>query len=533
MSELQPGTNPEPATGAQIRVNFINTRRSIQFGLVVCALLAVLGWLYGKTRAIDLELQHRLVQDLRGLRQLHAEWNLDIMKLRTGNGGNYALVIPPRNALQNLENDLRAAPQAIRGEPTLAALDKLKTAFSEKEQLVEQFKTENARLRGILRTLPPATEQFKSLLDNIGAHTSGSNRAFAQLDAKVSRLLADLLSFNLLPDIELGTEIAAEIETLEDMRRIYPTALEQQLGLLIEHAQTVLLQRTSEDSLMLKIAAVPTIDRMDQMSSALDHSFQDALNENQRYRSYLFAYAGLLLLMLAYVAWRLLRSYRLIARVGLRLQAANETLEQRVAERTAELEKKSMQLAELALYDTLTGLINRRQWMVRLNHALQRAERRSGIVVVMFIDLDGFKAVNDTFGHASGDLVLKEVAARVQRHLRQEDSLARLGGDEFVILLEEANTREGVTRVAQLALNEINSITEIGGHTVAISASIGISSMLVLHGADYDADSLLHQADQAMYQAKQDGKGCIRFSDSAQWRESSSGKIVTLKNAMC
>jgi diguanylate cyclase len=527
------GSSPESLPRQQAQASFINTRRSIQFGLVVGILMAVLGLLYSKTRAIDLEVQNRLVRDLRELRELHAEWNINIMKLRTGNGSNYELVLPPRNALQKLENDLLEAPQAIRGKQTQAALDRLKKTFSEKDQLVDQFMTENAKLRDALRSLPVVIEQFKTLLASIGANTPKSGRSLAQIDAKVTRLLADILSFNLVPDIELGTEIAAEIDDIENNGGIYSPALEQPLSQLVEHAQTVLLQRTSEDTLMIRIAAVATIDGMDQMSSALDQSFLEALNEKQRYRAYLFVYAGILLLLLAYAAWRLLRSYKLIARVGQRLQAANETLERRVAERTAELEKQSTQLAELALYDALTGLINRGQWMVRLNHALQRAERRNGIVVVMFIDLDGFKAVNDTYGHASGDLVLKEVATRVQRHLRQEDSLARLGGDEFVILLEDASTREGVTRVAQLALNEINGITKIAGQPVAISASIGISSMLVHLGATCSADGLLHQADQAMYQAKQDGKGCFRFSDSAQWRETAVGKSVTLKKAMC
>jgi diguanylate cyclase len=533
MSKSMQGSAPESPIRPQTRANIINARRAIHFGLVVGVLIALLGLLYSKTRPVDLEVQNRLVRDLRGLRQLHAEWNLNIMKLRTGNGSDYERVIPPRNALQELENDLIDAPPAIRSKPTRAALESLKKAFSEKEQLVDQFKLENARLREALRALPFMTEQFKTLVANAGLNASGNRKSLDLLNAKVTRLLADILSFNLLPDIELGTEIAAEIDDIGNIRGMYPAALDQHLSLLVERAQTILLQRTREDTLMLRITAVPTIDRMDQMSSALDQSFQDAFNEKQHYRIYLFAYVGLVLLLLAYVAWRLLRSYRLIARVGQRLEAANEHLEQRVAERTAELEKQSSELAELALYDTLTGLINRRQWMVRLNHALQRAERRNGIVAVMFIDLDGFKAVNDTYGHASGDLVLKKVATRVQRHLRQEDALARLGGDEFVILLEDVSNREGVTRVAQLALNEINNITEIAGHRVAISASIGISSMLVRQGAANTADALLHQADQAMYQAKQDGKGCFRFSNSAQWRDAGNGKIVPLKSAAC
>jgi diguanylate cyclase (GGDEF)-like protein len=135
----------------------------------------------------------------------------------------------------------------------------------------------------------------------------------------------------------------------------------------------------------------------------------------------------------------------------------------------------------------------------------------------MFFDLDGFKAVNDTYGHGTGDLVLKEVARRVQDNLRKEDSLARLGGDEFVILLEEVVSGEGAMRVAQLTLDQIRGITEAGGHPVSISASIGISSAHGRAGAERGAAALLAEADQAMYVAKQAGKARFRFSPQSQW----------------
>jgi diguanylate cyclase (GGDEF)-like protein len=190
-----------------------------------------------------------------------------------------------------------------------------------------------------------------------------------------------------------------------------------------------------------------------------------------------------------------------------------------VGERTAELEAKSRQLEKLAEHDGLTGLANMRQLTRLLDHALLRAGRRGTVVVVMFIDLDGFKAVNDTFGHGTGDLVLQAVASRVKEKLRAEDALARLGGDEFVILLEEVGSREGALRVAQLALDQIRGITEAGGHPVAISASIGIASSRGSEGAQRGAQALLAEADHAMYQAKQAGKGVFVISETAQWSE--------------
>ncbi len=192
---------------------------------------------------------------------------------------------------------------------------------------------------------------------------------------------------------------------------------------------------------------------------------------------------------------------------------ANETLEQRVAERTIELEKQSAQLAEMATHDTLTGLINRRQLMSHLERALLYAQRRARGVAVMFIDLDGFKAVNDNFGHAAGDLVLQEVARRVGSHIREVDSMARLGGDEFIILLDDLNAKTDAVRVAEMVLRQIESIIEVDGHAIKMSASIGIHSILGGQGMQYTPNDLLNQADQAMYQAKQRGKSCFCFSD--------------------
>jgi diguanylate cyclase len=138
----------------------------------------------------------------------------------------------------------------------------------------------------------------------------------------------------------------------------------------------------------------------------------------------------------------------------------------------------------------------------------------------MFIDLDGFKAVNDTWGHATGNLVLQEVARRVQDKLRKEDVLARLGGDEFVILLEEVRGRDGALRVAELALAELRASDQAGGHPVAISASIGISAVHGEAGLRRGADALLADADQAMYGAKQGGKDGIVLSKQARWGDS-------------
>jgi diguanylate cyclase (GGDEF)-like protein len=283
------------------------------------------------------------------------------------------------------------------------------------------------------------------------------------------------------------------------------------------HARIILQQRGAGDAMIRLIAALPTASAIDELDDAFDTQFQDMLRENQRYRIYLLAYSAFLLFLLAYAGRCLMNSYKVIGQVNQHLKAANETLEQRVAERTAELQRQSAQLAELAIHDALTGLINRRELIVRLTQALQRAERRNWIVVAMFIDLDGFKAVNDSHRHAVGDLVLKEVAARVQRRIRQEDSMARIGGDEFVILLNEVALQEGAKRVGNAALRDVAGITEVEGRAVQVSASIGIGSIRASTGISHYPEQLLNQADAAMYRAKQRGKNCYCFSEPTAW----------------
>jgi diguanylate cyclase (GGDEF)-like protein len=125
--------------------------------------------------------------------------------------------------------------------------------------------------------------------------------------------------------------------------------------------------------------------------------------------------------------------------------------------------------------------------------------------------------------------VLQLVARRVQEKLRAEDALARLGGDEFVIMLEDVNSRDGALRVARLALEQIESIVEADGHPVTISASIGIASARGQAGAARGQEALLADADKAMYEAKQAGKGRFVVSPQSQWLGSTPRELARVR----
>jgi diguanylate cyclase (GGDEF)-like protein/PAS domain S-box-containing protein len=157
-----------------------------------------------------------------------------------------------------------------------------------------------------------------------------------------------------------------------------------------------------------------------------------------------------------------------------------------------------------ALHDSLTGLPNRVLFFDRLDHAIRRLQREHAPLAVLFVDFDGFKTVNDRFGHAGGDEVLRRAADRVSAALRAEDTVARFGGDELVVLSEHVAGAEGAAMIAERILEELSSPIELEGDEVLLSASIGIC-VAPVEGASRDA--LLHLADGAMYEAKAAGRG--------------------------
>jgi diguanylate cyclase (GGDEF)-like protein/PAS domain S-box-containing protein len=165
--------------------------------------------------------------------------------------------------------------------------------------------------------------------------------------------------------------------------------------------------------------------------------------------------------------------------------------------------KNEEQIRQLAYYDALTGVPNRRLLEDRLEHAIRHAHRKDMLLAVMFIDLDRFKEVNDTLGHAVGDELLLQFTARVRDYLREDDTLARLGGDEFIVLLPELDKLSDVTQVAERLIELNRKPYIINNESIQIGSSIGIS----LYPEDgTTVQELLNGADIAMYRSKRDGR---------------------------
>jgi len=166
----------------------------------------------------------------------------------------------------------------------------------------------------------------------------------------------------------------------------------------------------------------------------------------------------------------------------------------------------------LALHDSLTGLPNRVQFNEHLNHAHARAKRHGQLMAVFALDLDRFKNVNDTLGHATGDALLAEVSARLKENIREADLVGRLGGDEFAIVAEDLAAPEDAMRLARRICSALAEPYHVNGHDVTTSASVGIA----IGPLDRETpDALLKNADVALYRAKEDGRSTFRFFEPA------------------
>lgn len=197
------------------------------------------------------------------------------------------------------------------------------------------------------------------------------------------------------------------------------------------------------------------------------------------------------------------------------LHAINTALAQEVRERKKLEQKLSISKAGeeraryLAYHDITTGLANRALFNERLDHALIQAERHNWSLAVLYMDLDKFKAINDTHGHHVGDMVLQLVGERLQACVRAEDTISRIGGDEFLCLLMEVKDDATVAKIVELMFKRVSQTCEINQIKLVIKPSIGIA-MYPRDGTT--ADALLKNADAAMYQAKQGHENYFFFS---------------------
>ncbi len=182
----------------------------------------------------------------------------------------------------------------------------------------------------------------------------------------------------------------------------------------------------------------------------------------------------------------------------------------------SEIRATQEKLHFLAHYDMLTGTANRRLFEDRVRQSMESAQRYNASCALITLDIDHFKRINDTLGHDAGDELLKEMAERLRRCVRREDTIARLGGDEFAVLLNRVNGVEGCDRVARNLLHELTQPVRVQSGELIITSSLGIT-LTPDDGSDYE--TLLKNADMAMYRAKSEGRNNIQFFNESMNRE--------------
>jgi len=214
-----------------------------------------------------------------------------------------------------------------------------------------------------------------------------------------------------------------------------------------------------------------------------------------------------LILVTVFVVFKFVRfqlaTLESVQKVSQALVDANKLLEEKVQQRTNELTSANQNLRFLATHDNLTGLPNRALFFDRLEQIIRSSRRAKQSFALLFIDLDDFKRINDTYGHLVGDQVLKDVSGFLRNAVRDSDTVARLAGDEFTIILENVQAIENVKVIAEKTLAAVSQPIEIMPETIMMTVSIG-ASIFPDHGDD--AELLLKKADAAMYRIKEGSK---------------------------
>jgi signal transduction histidine kinase len=319
----------------------------VAFGtLAAAALIGVLVMLYARSSNVDAERKTQVEAYLKHLKQLDAEWNVDVLKSRTDLNKNYDPLVAPLPTLLDLQRTLAREARALPRKDTEPALRALADVIDEKIDLVDQFKAQNAILKNSLRYAPTAVDELRARIRDARAAASVQRERLALLDAQVNQILNDVLKYNLFPDAGSAQLIGAALTGLEPADGAFDPAIVASVRNFINHTRTILRQRTIENDLLARLSRMPVSETIDRLGAVFERDFQAAIDESNRYRNYLLAYASVLLALLAYIGSRLFRSYRIIGRVNRELKHANETLEQRVRERTEELSHALVELKE-------------------------------------------------------------------------------------------------------------------------------------------------------------------------------------------
>jgi diguanylate cyclase (GGDEF)-like protein len=437
----------------------------------------------------------RIVQ----LRTADSEWSTQILKVQAGIAVSFDALTDASQSIARSRDVVVQEARALGIDTHALAFEKLDAALKAKAEGAERLKSEHAILTNSLRFLPTQLALVEAEVRSLPA-TADAQREAGRLSLDLSALNREVLRSISYADAASMDRVSLATQQLR-LRVAAARSLDSMAAsteLLAAHANAVAQHRYAEQLATTLAMAAPSNAAVDEIEAAVAERFRHRLGIAERVRVVAFGLALVAAAAALYASVGWVRSYRALRRANLSLA---EQLE-----RTRTWMRRTDMLKDVAVRDPLTGLINRRFVGERLERALSRADRaRSGLAVV-FLDLDGFKCVNDTHGHDIGDELLIEVARRLTRGVRETDTVARLGGDEFLIILE-GQSRDGAALVAGKVLADLKAIESIRDHQVEVSASYGVASWEAGTSPRPDPKELLVHADREMYAAKRTGKG--------------------------
>ncbi len=293
--------------------------------LAAVVLIGVLAFLFNKTRAVDFDEHNEIIGNLRQLKQIDAEWNIDVFKSKMGINNNYDPVAQPLPLIRDLESGLAQKTQrSADSTALLTMLKEFQATMANKVSLIERFKSQNSIYRNSTNFLPTSAEDVIATARRVGV----TGAKLAELEALVSSIFSQTLTYNLTPDTALKEKIAQEIVAVRQRSELYPAEAKESVDVLLAHIGTTLKQQEVGANLLNELSSLPTSKKIDELSDAYSKSHEQRLLDQQFYRQLLIAYSVCLLMLLAYLAWRLFRSFRQLGNANLALRSANVELKE-------------------------------------------------------------------------------------------------------------------------------------------------------------------------------------------------------------
>ena len=290
---------------------------------VAVILIVLLGFLFNKTRGVDFDEHNEIIGNLRQLKQIDAEWNIDVFKSKMGINNNYDPVAQPLPLIRDLQTGLtQKTTQSADSNELLTMLKDFQSAMANKISLIERFKSQNSIYRNSTNFLPTSADEVVSTAKRVGL----SGAKLTELEAAVTGIFSQTLTYNLTPDTALKEKIAQEVAAIQAKTDQYPTEVKEAFDVLLAHIGTTLRQQEVGANLLNELSALPTSKKIDELNDAYTKSHEQRLLDQQFYRQLLIAYSVFLLILLAYLAWRLFRSFRQLGSANSALRQANVEL---------------------------------------------------------------------------------------------------------------------------------------------------------------------------------------------------------------